>query len=101
MSTAIAEPEVSLEVLKMIREASPAVQAVALEELVRIHRRRYDNLNGPLFVWNSEGLVIELLIPAETPFDPNAHMKEPGYEESIRREMEEVIRREGPPIRLH
>jgi hypothetical protein len=100
MSTATAELEVLTDLMSSIQQASPAVRAVALSELVRLHRERFDNTDAPLFVWNAEGLVTALLVPCIEPFDPNAHMKEPGYEEGIRRDMEEVIRREGPPIKL-
>ncbi len=71
-----------------------------LNELVRIHHERTNGSEAPTFIWNDEGLVTAILLPCAKPWDANAHTKEPGYEEAIRREMEEVIRREGPPIKL-
>lgn len=101
MSTGTVEPELAIDVLKVIRQASPAAQVVAIEELVRLHRERHKDTDAPLFVHNAEGLVTAILIPCAKPFDPNAHTKDPDREAIIRKEMEEVIRREGPPIRLH
>jgi len=101
MSTVLAEPATLGDLLRSVRSATPGVQARLLNELVRLLRERHDNTEAPLFVRNEDDLVTAILIPCAIPFDPSAHTKEPGYEEQIRREMEEAIRRDGPPIKLH
>jgi hypothetical protein len=100
MSTATPEAAPKIDLLDAIRKATPLERAAALSELVRLHLERHKGQEAPMFVPNGEGLVMSILIPCAKPFDPNAHTKEPGYEEAIRREMEEVIKREGPPIKL-
>ena len=99
MSTATQEPPTKIDLVDAVRRASPLDRAAVLGELVRIQLEKYKG-EAPMFVWNDEGLVTAILVPCAKPFDPNAHTKEPGYEEAIRREMEEVIKKEGPPLRL-
>ena len=101
MGTAVEEPVSIGDLITAIRKASPGVRVAALSELVRLHQEHLKSTEAPLFVWNEEGLATAMLVPFAQPFDPNAHTKEPGYEESIRKEMEEAIRRDGPPLRLH
>jgi hypothetical protein len=101
MSTATPEARTKTDLVDAVRAAAPADRAAVLGELVRLHLERHKGQEAPMFVWNDEGLVTAILVPCAKPFDPNAHTKEPGYEEAIRREMEEVIKKEGPPIRLH
>ena len=100
MSTAAPDAGAKIDLVEAVRRASPRERAAALEELVRLYQEALKAKEAPVFVWNADGLVTAILIPCPTPFDPNAHTKEPGYEEAIRREMEEVIKREGPPIKL-
>lgn len=94
MATAV-EERVSLgELIAAIRKAAPAVRVAVLSELVRLHQEHMKTTEAPVFVWNEEGLATAMLVPFAQPFDPNAHTKEPGYEESIRKEMQEVLRHE-------
>src|SRR6476659_5344521 len=94
MGTAVEEPVSIGDLITAIRKASPGVRVAALSELVRLHQEHLKSTEAPLFVWNEQGLATAMLVPFAQPFDPNAHTKEPGYEESIRKEMEEVLRHE-------
>ena len=67
---------------------------------MRLYQEAVKAKEAPVFVWNADGLVSAILIPCPKPFDPNAHTRDPNREEIIRREMDEVIRREGPPVKL-
>src|SRR5687767_11912583 len=100
MSVATAEPKSEIDLVAAIRRASPREQMAIFSELVRLHLERNNGSETPTFIWNDEALVTAILIPCAKPFDPNAHTKEPGYEEEIRRNIQEVVRREGPLIRL-
>jgi hypothetical protein len=100
MSAATPEATPKIDLLDAIRKATPLERAAALSELVRLHLERHKGQEAPMFVSNGEGLVTSILIPCAQPFDPNEHTKDPDREEQIRREMEEVIKREGPPIKL-
>jgi hypothetical protein len=100
MSTATQEPPTKIDLVDAVRRATPQDRAAVLGELVRIQLDKYKG-EAPMLVWNDEGLVTAILVPCAKPFDPNAHTRDPDREEIIRREMEEVIKREGPPLRLH
>jgi hypothetical protein len=92
MSTAVTEPVTTGDLIAAIQKASPGVRVAALSELVRLHQEHLKSKEAPLFVWNADGLATAMLVPFAEPFDPNAHTKEPGYEESIRKSMEEALR---------
>ena len=100
MSVATADPKPMSDLLAAIRQTTPRQQMSILSELVRLHLERMNGSETPFFVWNEDDLVTAMLIPCAKPFDPNAHTKEPGYDQAIRREMEEIIRKEGPLIKL-
>ena len=100
MSTSLEDPITTNDLVAAMQKASPAVRSAALSELVRLHQNRSNQAAAPFFVRNDVGLVTAIVLPCPRPFDPVASQNDPHREDRLHKELEDLVRREGPLIRL-